>query len=117
MIEQTITKMQALKLARMAECYHNQLSNPKIDELSFDERIAILIDYETDERKSKKITKLITKAKFKVKARLEDIDYNPNRNLKKSQLATYSECRWISNGHNIIITGLTGTGYVKITDM
>lgn len=110
MIEQTITKMQKLKLNRMAECYRNQLSNPQIRDLSFDERIAILIDYEMDERKSKKINKLISSGDFKIKARLEDIDYNPKRNLNRSQIATYSECHWISNGHNLIITGLTGTG-------
>lgn len=110
MIEQTISKMQTLRLSRMAECYNNQQSNPNINELSFDERIAILIEYELDERKSKKINNLIRKANFKLKARLEDIDYNPNRNLQKSQIATFSECRWINNGHNLIITGQTGTG-------
>jgi DNA replication protein DnaC len=110
MIEQTISKMQSLKLNRMAESYRNQVSNPHIQELSFDERIAILVDYETDERKSKKINKLITSGNFKIKSRLEDIDYNPRRNINKAQIATYSECLWVSNGHNIIITGLTGTG-------
>ncbi|MGI6553142.1 MAG: ATP-binding protein [Bacillota bacterium] len=43
-------------------------------------------------------------------ASLEDINYDPRRNLDKATIARLADCTWVREGKNLIITGATGTG-------
>jgi DNA replication protein DnaC len=106
----TIEKLIQLHLSHMADAYKAQLKNPDIINLGFDERLSMMVDSEIDQRRTKKINKLIQSSKMKETASLENIDYTVPRGLNKSQILTMGECGWIVNGHNIIISGATGTG-------
>lgn len=53
---------------------------------------------------------MLGKAKFKLPARLEEIDYTHPRGLKKSQVAELQTGLWITKHHNLVITGPTGCG-------
>lgn len=52
--EQTIEKLKAMKMSAMAEAYEQQLANPeRYRDLSFDDRFAMVVDNESDTRKTK----------------------------------------------------------------
>jgi len=100
-----------LKLIGMADALEQQLTQPATHEdLSFDERIALLVDREVTYRKNIKTNRLIKTAKLKQRALPEDIDYKHPRDLKKSQLADLLSCQWIQQHNNVLLTGLTGCG-------
>jgi len=109
--ETTINKLNVMRLNSMAENYRNQLQDPSISELSFEDRFGLLVDYEWDRRKSNKLLRLIKKAKLKFpNACVEDIEYHADRKLNKSQIMQLATCQYIAEKHNIIIMGAAGNG-------
>ena len=52
--QHTITRLRELKLVPMADAYDMQLQQPKLHDVSFDDRFAILVDYEASEREARK---------------------------------------------------------------
>ena len=108
---QTLEKLRALKLYGMAEALEQQLEQPATHEdLSFDERLALLVDRETTYRKNAKTNRLIKAAKLRQRAMPEDFDYKHSRGLKKSQVADLLSCQWIQQHHNVLLSGPTGCG-------
>lgn len=110
LIQQTITKLQNLHLIGMAKGFDDQLSSVAAMSLSFEERFGILIDQETTYRENQRLKRLLKTAKLKFNSCVEDIDYQHNRGLDKSQMASLVTCQWIEKGVNLIMTGLTGSG-------
>lgn len=111
MTEPTIEKLRALKLYTMATTWIAQHSEPSIAELSFDERLALLVDAETLARDNKRLQKLLHDAKLRVpSACMEDIDLNPKRDIDKPLFRALATGRWIAEHSNVLITGMTGVG-------
>jgi DNA replication protein DnaC len=110
LIQQTITKLQNLHLIGMAKGFDDQLSSAAAMSLGFEERFGILVDQETTYRENQRLKRLLKIAKLKFNACVEDIDYQHNRGLDKSQMASLVTCQWIDKGVNLILTGLTGSG-------
>jgi DNA replication protein DnaC len=108
--EQTFEKLYALKLPGMAEALKAQLQRPEMNDLSFEERFAMLTDAEYLFRENKRMKRLLKNAKLKLAASLEDIDYRAPRGLDKSVIRSLSNCGWIRKRQNVIIVGPTGTG-------
>lgn len=109
-IYETREKMSKMRLSGMAKALDQQLEDPEMSSLSFEERLAILIDSEYLDRENKKLSGRLRHAKLKQKAVLEDLDYSGSRGLTKSQISSLSDCNWIARSQNMIITGATGTG-------
>ena len=108
---ETLNNLRTLKLIGMADALEQQLTQPATHEdLSFDERIALLVDREVTSRKNARTNRLIKTAKLKQRASPEDIDYKHPRDLKKSQLADLLSCQWIQQHNNVLLTGSTGCG-------
>ena len=108
---ETLNNLRTLKLIGMADALEQQLTQPATHEdLSFDERIALLVDREVTSRKNTRTNRLIKTAKLKQRASPEDIDYKHPRDLKKSQLADLLSCQWIQQHNNVLLTGSTGCG-------
>lgn len=108
--EQTFEKLYSLKLSGMAEALKAQLQQPDMSDLSFEERLAILVDAECLYRENKRMKRLLQNAKLKLFASLEDIDYRTPRGLDKSVIRSLGACGWIRKHQNVIIVGPTGTG-------
>jgi len=108
--EQTVEKLYAMKLNGMADAFKEQLHMPDMNELSFDERFALLVDRQWTWKEDRRMKRLLSNAKLKINACVEDIDYKTPRGLDKSLILRLSNCEWIRNAHNIIITGPTGVG-------
>jgi DNA replication protein DnaC len=110
-IEQTLDKLKAMHLGAMAEAFLEQQQNTKIDKLSFDERFSMIVEAEYLTRDNRKLTRLLTEAKLRIKeACVEDIDYAAHRELDKNQILKLASCRFIEEHLHIIITGPTGVG-------
>lgn len=111
MMNQTLEKLTAMRLGVMGKEYRRQMELPSMDSLPFEERFAMLVDSEWLSRQENRIGRMIKAANLREPAAcLEDIDYNPRRKLDKADIARLSDCRWIKEGKNLIITGATGTG-------
>lgn len=106
----TIDQLKNLKLNGMVQSLEEQLAVPDISQLSFEERIGMLTDREISFRDNKRLGRLLTQAKLKHAACVEDIDYNQERQLDKKQILGLSSCQWIHKGYNLLITGATGCG-------
>jgi len=110
LIHQSLEKLTQMRLHTMADALRQQLEQPSVQELSFEERIAMLVDREWLFRENRKLTRRLKAARLKQQAVVEDIDFRQPRGLDKSVMLTLSNCQWIRNHQNVIITGPTGIG-------
>ena len=109
--ETTISKLNEMRLATMAESYRNQLHESSFGALSFEERFSLIVDIEWARRKNNKLTKLIRRGDFQQSdACIENIEYHPDRKLDKAQVVRLSTCSYIQESHNLIIMGASGAG-------
>ena len=107
----TLNKLHDMRLSVMAEAYRQQLSDPAIATLEFEERFGLLVDAEWSRRKSNRLNKLIRKADLQhSSAAIENIEYHADRKLDKGQIARLAGCAYITEKHNIIILGASGSG-------
>lgn len=110
-LQQTLSRLRGLRLGAMAEALERQCEQPHTyDELGFTERVGLLVERECVERESRKQQRLVSNARFRLKADLADIDYGHSRNLRKAQIAELAEGDWIERGRNLLITGPCGSG-------
>ena len=106
----TIDKLEALRFTGMAMALQEQLQTPGIEELTFDERLGLLIDREMTLRHNRRMQTRLRKAKLRQDAVVEDIDYRHPRGLDKNLMVSLMTCQWIRDHQNLIITGPTGVG-------
>lgn len=109
---QTITQhLSQLKLAGVRDALVQQQLQPNTyAELSFTERLQLLLEHELLQREQRRIERLTKQARFRQRAELVDLDYRATRNLDKAQIRTLSQNEWLSHAHNLVITGATGCG-------
>jgi len=109
--EPTLDKLQTLKLTGMRAAFEDQLAQPAAQELSFDERLALLLDREILARDNRRLSRLLKAARLRIPgACLEDIDYRHPRGLQRAQMTQLGAGQWIHYHHNVLLTGPTGTG-------
>ena len=100
-------KLLSLKLYGMAKSVEDELYS----DLTFEDRLNLLLDKEIALRQDKQLKILLSKAKLKYSnACIEETDFKTQRGLSKSQLIEFSSSDWIKKNRNIIITGPTGAG-------
>jgi DNA replication protein DnaC len=108
--QQTLQHLTELKLWGMREALQHQLEQPQTYDLSFEERLGLLVDYEKTYRQDKKIERLIKAAKLRHSVCIEDMDYHHRRSLKREAFSHLATGRWIKETFNLMITGPTGIG-------
>jgi DNA replication protein DnaC len=106
----TLDKLQTLKLTGMYQALVEQMNLPDIEALSFEERLGLLVDRETTERDQRRLKTRLQRAKLRLSACIEDIDYRHPRGLDKSFMTKLVTCQWVHERHNVLITGPTGIG-------
>lgn len=111
MNEQTLDKLIQMRFTVFAESYRKQTEDPSFDDLSFHERISLLVDAEFDSRHNHKILRLLQNANpASRQAQMENIEYFTDRKLNKGLLSELSTNTYLRQHHNITLTGATGTG-------
>lgn len=106
----TLDKMEQLKLFGMAKAFREQFQNQQAAELSFEERLGLLVDREMSERENKRLATRLKTAKLRLTAVVEDVDFRQARGLDKALFLSLASNQWIAEHLNILITGPTGVG-------
>jgi DNA replication protein DnaC len=106
----TLDRLRELKFHGMAKSFQEQLGSAEYAELSFEERLGLMIDREKTERENRRFKTRLTRAKIRQQACLEDLDYAPSRGFDKSFMKALSTCQWMRDHLNLLIDGPTGSG-------
>lgn len=94
----------------MIRALETQLELKEVRELSFEERLAMLVDAEALDREHKRTDSRLRKAKLRLSACMEDLKVKSSRGLDRSTISTLATCDWIRDKRNVFITGPTGVG-------
>lgn len=97
----TVEKLRHMKLKVMAQMLSEP--DPSLRELSFEERLGIMVEKEWLAKKNARIKRLLNSASLGLNACLEDIDYNADRTIDKKIIQTLSTCTFIEQKLNIVI--------------
>jgi len=108
--EQTQRKLQAMQLHGLAAAYAEQLQQPRMAELSFDERLGLLVDRQWTWREDRALRTRLRQAHLRLPACVEDLDFRAARGLKRAQWEQLGTSQWVGYHQNVLITGPTGTG-------
>ncbi|WP_252314157.1 IS21-like element helper ATPase IstB [Sinobaca sp. H24] len=109
--ENTLSKLNDMRMTAMAETYMDQLRNPQYQDLSFEDRFSLLVDREWSRRQNNKLDRLMKNAGFRdTQASIEGIEYHADRKLDKTQILRLATGNYIKEKHNIIVKGASGNG-------
>ena len=115
MNQQTMDMLTEMRLTAMATEFSCQLQDASFNSLSFEERFGLLVTAEWNRRQTNKVNRLIQKAQFSApSATMEGIEYYEDRKLDKAQLLRLSTCKYIDEGHHVILKGASGNGKTYI---
>jgi DNA replication protein DnaC len=111
LMEQTIEKLNAMRLRSMANAVRERLARPDHADLSFSEMFGLVVDDEWIARENRNLERRMTSARFKDKsACIEGIDYHAARGLKKTLILELAQNHWIEKRQNLLLTGPAGVG-------
>ena len=106
----TIQKLEELRMSGFIRAYREIIETGRNKDFTTEEIISHLVQAEWDDRYNRRLKRLITRARFRYQASMEQIDYVAKRDLDKNQMLRLSSCSWITNKQNIIVSGSTGLG-------
>ncbi|MDY7545063.1 IS21-like element helper ATPase IstB [Glaciimonas sp. CA11.2] len=111
MMHTTLAQLRTLKLDGLATGLEEQLTQASMAAMSFEERLALLVDREVHCRNDRKLLRLLKNAHLKyAQAAIEDIDARSGRGIDRREVMSLALGDWVSAGHSILITGPTGAG-------
>ena len=110
LINHTHERLAALGLAGMAKAFDDQLRQPDVTALTFEQRLGLMIDREATERENKRLAVRLKFASLRQTAIVEDIDLRAPRGIDRAFFAKLVDGDWIGRKQNLLITGPTGVG-------
>ncbi len=111
MMNNTLAQLRELKLVGMATAVEEQLSSTASTALSFEERLALMVDREVHQRADKRHAALLKRARLKYpQACIEDVDGRAGRGFERPALMSLALSRWVEDGTAVLVTGPTGSG-------
>lgn len=106
----THQQLTQLRLFGMAHALEEQSRLPDLERMSFDERLALLVEREASLRASTQSAGRLRRARLKHAATPEDVDYRTARGLDRTLFNRLLTGDWVSQHQNVLITGPTGVG-------
>lgn len=110
LLHPTLEKLTTMRFSGMAAALEEQMKMDGLNDIGFEERLGLLLDHEQAVRETRRLKTRLRKAKLRQDGSIEDIDLRHPRGLDKSLVLRLSECQWIKDHNNLIITGPTGVG-------
>lgn len=108
---ETLNKLRHMKLTGMVEALQQQDAQSGYQEMSFQERLGLLVDWEFSKRQHSRLERLMHLAKFQnSSACVENIKYEDDRQLDRNFILELASCNYIPHAQNVIIVGPTGAG-------
>ncbi|NLO16565.1 MAG: ATP-binding protein [Clostridiales bacterium] len=110
--QSTADILKMMRFSAMAAEFEKQMGDPSAyGQLGFEERLGLLVDAEWNRRQTNKLNRCIHNARFAIPAAtVEGIEYYEDRRLDKAQILRFSTCKYIEEGHHIILKGASGNG-------
>ena len=106
----TIEGLKSLRLPAMAAGLVEQREHPDYTQLSFEERLGLLVDRELLQRQNRRLERVLKAAKLRSTAVVEDVDFTKTRGLDKTAFLSLVNSSWVDNHHGVMIVGPTGVG-------
>ena len=107
----TIANLRTLKLLAFADGLQEQMGQPEMLAMTFEERLALLVDRELNARSDRKRARLLQQAQLKYPdACIENADFTGLRGMDRRTLTSLALSNWIVNGETILLSGPTGVG-------
>jgi hypothetical protein len=104
--EPMMQKLLAMRLHGMADGLKTQEQDPGARELSFLERLALLVDHQWNWRQNQALARRLHVAKLRGQACVEDIDFRASRGLDKSMIrALAQESAWVRQHEHVFVLG------------
>jgi len=109
--EPTLEKLSDMRLHTLAAAWEKQQEDVSMADLTFDERLALLVDAEWLHQQNRRIERMLREARLRDnQACIEGIDFPAARQIDKAVIRQLATCRWVAEHHNVVITGATGVG-------
>lgn len=110
--QSTIDSLRAMKLTAMVTELEHQLEDASTyGTLGFEDRLGLLVDAEWNRRQANKLARYIKASHFSApNATIEGIKYYEDRKLDKVKILRFATCKYIKDGHHIILKGASGNG-------
>jgi len=110
LVQPLLDKLTQLRLPAFRAALEEQLHNPQYAELTFEERLGLLIDQECTSRDNKRLQRRLKAARLPLPATIEDLDLSPSRGLDRGLVLQLAQGEWIHQHLNILVLGATGVG-------
>ena len=109
--EEDFDLFRQFRVKAMGDKLREMVDDPAYDELTFEERVKVLLDAEASARRDRKVSKLVREARFKQPgACVEDVLYLEGRRLSKDRVLRWAECGWVEACEVMVVISKTGCG-------
>ena len=109
--QQTIHKLLVMRLNGMADALRQQMEQTGLNGLSFEERVAMLVDSQWAYKENRALARRLRNSRLKNTASVEDIDYQAARGLDRAVMrGLCAASEWVKQHQNVLLTGPTGVG-------
>lgn len=109
-MQATIDQLQQMKLTGLLEAWREQQALPTYHDLSFDERLALMVENEYIRRQNQRLKRRLRQARLPVQATLDAVDFDVPRGLQKLQFLEFAQGHWLQENLCLILMGPTGVG-------
>jgi DNA replication protein DnaC len=110
LIQPLLDKLSQLRLSAFRTALEEQLQNPEYAELTFEDRLGLLVDRECTHRDNNRLKRRLKAAKLPLPATMEDLDLAASRGLDRRLVLQLAQGEWIRQHLNILVLGPTGVG-------
>jgi len=115
LMEQTLDRLNELRLPGMAAALEEQRAGSAAHELSFDERLTLLLEREITCRDNRTFQRKLREAKLRLPAATpEGIDFRAPRGLDRSVMLRLGSTEWVRRHQVVLLLGPTGVGKTYI---
>ena len=109
-MQPTVDRLKTLKLMGILEAWQEQQAQPTYHDLTFDERLALLVEREYLRRQHQRLQRRLKQARLFSAATLDQVDFDVPRGLKKPQFLEWAQGQWVIQHLNLVLVGPTGVG-------
>src|SRR6516162_2392465 len=107
----TIEKLEAMRMEPMVETWRSFEQDDNTAALSFEEKLALMVDRLWTRRQTLALERRLRYAKLRNNACVEDIDFRKSRGLDRNLIRSLGEnSAWVQRHDNIFPVGPTGVG-------
>ena len=110
--QSTVDLLREMRFGGMASELERQISDAEsFRELSFEDRLALLVNAEWNRIQKNKYQRCLHNARLSIpNATVEGIEYYEDRKLSRKDFTLLSTCKYIEDEHHIIFKGASGNG-------